>query len=109
MAEIFFEKYNIPAIHIAPQAPLALFSLNLETGIVLDCGDGLTNIVPVYHGFTVKEAVISHPFGGIDLSDFLTSMVKKRIPSLSIARDISYDIKEFHFHLLSSLPSEFKS
>jgi centractin len=49
-AELFFEKFNVPALYVELQAILSLYASGRTTGIVLDCGDGVTHTVPVYEG-----------------------------------------------------------
>jgi actin-related protein len=46
--EIFFEKFQVPAVFVAIQGVLPLFATGRTTGIVLDSGDGVTHVVPVY-------------------------------------------------------------
>jgi len=48
MAEIIFEKLNIAAFNIEPQAKLSLIAEGRSSGIVLDSGDGVTHCIPVY-------------------------------------------------------------
>lgn len=48
MLEIFFEKFQVPAVYIAVQGVLSLFATGKSTGIVLDSGDGVTHVIPVY-------------------------------------------------------------
>jgi actin-related protein len=50
MAQILFEKYNFQAIHVPHSAMLPLYSSGLTTGLVLDCGDGVIQAVPVWGG-----------------------------------------------------------
>ena len=50
MAEVMFESFNIPQLYINIQAILSLYSTGRTTGVVLDSGDGVTHIVPVYEG-----------------------------------------------------------
>ena len=50
MLQIMFEKFNTPAMYVAIQALLALYASGRNTGIVLDSGDGVSQIVPVYDG-----------------------------------------------------------
>ena len=49
-AELFFENFNVPALYLAIQAILSLYASGRTTGVVLDCGDGVTHAVPVYEG-----------------------------------------------------------
>ena len=50
MAEVMFEKFNVPALYVNIQAILSLYSTGRTTGIVMDSGDGVSHVVPVYEG-----------------------------------------------------------
>jgi centractin len=54
-AEIFFETFNVPALYIQMQAVLSLYSSGRTTGVVLDSGDGVSHVVPIYEGFAVEH------------------------------------------------------
>ena len=43
-----FETFNAPAFYVAVQGVLSLYASGRTTGVVLDSGDGVTHIVPVY-------------------------------------------------------------
>ena len=42
MAEFFFEKMQSPALYIAPQPLLSLYSVGKDTGIVVEIGEGVS-------------------------------------------------------------------
>lgn len=50
MAQTLFEKFGFPAISIEQAGILPLYSAGLTTGVVLDCGDGVVETVPVWGG-----------------------------------------------------------
>jgi actin-related protein len=48
--QIMFETFHTPAMYISHHSVLALYASGRTTGIVVDCGDGVTHTVPVWEG-----------------------------------------------------------
>lgn len=96
MIEIMFEKYTVPAAHISIQAVLALYASGRTTGIVLDCGDGVSHTVPVYEGFSIPHAVQRLDLAGRDLTEYMSRLLMLRGYSFatSAENELVKEIKE---------------
>ena len=97
MTSIMFENFNTPALHISMQALLSLYGCGRTTGIVVECGYGVTHAVPVYEGFHLPHAMTHLHIGGWDITEFLTKLMnnKSLIPSKTpIDKEVIRDMKE---------------
>ncbi|KAJ9089075.1 centractin- actin- protein of the dynactin complex, variant 2 [Entomophthora muscae] len=77
VAQIFFETFNVPSFLTSTQAVLSLYASGRTTGIVLDCGDGVTHAVPIYEGFSMPNAVRRVDIAGRDVTEYLQSLLRK--------------------------------
>ena len=75
MAQIMFETFNIPSFYVDIPASLSLFSSGRTTGIVLDCGDDVTYVVPIYEGATLADGIKRMNFGGRDLTQWMRKLL----------------------------------
>lgn len=64
--------------------------------MVVDSGDGVTHMVPVYEGFALPHATIRLNFAGRDLTEYLMTILKEKGISLntSAEREIVRELKE---------------
>ena len=63
-------------------AMLSMYALGCSTGIVLDCGEGLTYTLPVFEGTAIPKAILRHPnLAGGDLTDYLQKLLTKKHPA----------------------------
>lgn len=76
LAELLFEKYNVPATFLGKSAALAAFSYGRSTGIVVDSGATHTSAVPVQNGHVIPGAVVKSPLGGDFISLQCTQFLK---------------------------------
>eukprot|EP01083_Nonionella_stella_P019557 54313_1 len=107
MTQILFETFNVPALYVAIQNVLSLVASGRTNGVVIDSGDGITTVVPIYEGHVLKDAVKmdiqasrygdrTYTFAGRDFTDYLMKILTQRgyTFSTSAERDIVKDIKE---------------
>ena len=104
MAEIMFEKFNTPALYIAIQGVLSLYATSRVSGIVLDCGEGITQVVSVNEGIAVPEAILTLDFAGQDLTDYLVK--KYNFPDTETSKDYFKLIKEKFCYLALDFEKE---
>lgn len=94
--EIMFETFGVPALDIALQAALALYSSGRITGVVVDSGDGVTHTIPIYEGYVTQHQIKRLDLAGRDLTEHLVALLMERGYTIvtSAERSIVNDIKE---------------
>ena len=56
---------NVPVVHIAMSASLALVAAGRSTGCVVECGETVSCVVPFYHGHVVPHAIARLGLAGV--------------------------------------------
>ncbi|KAG8818491.1 actin [Serendipita sp. 399] len=94
--EIMFESFNSPAFYLANQAVLSLYGSGRTTGIVLDSGEGVTHVVPIYEGSPIVHAINQVHMGGRHLTEYLAKILQDQagLPSLAYANAVVQEVKE---------------
>lgn len=94
MTELMFESFNVPATYIAIQAVLSLYASGRTTGIVLDSGDGVSHVVPIYEGYALAHAICRLDLAGRDLTEAMAKILTesgynfKTSAEMEIVRDM---------------------
>jgi len=78
MLEVMFETYGFKGCYVAIQAILTLYAQGLLGGVVVDSGDGVTHIVPVYEGFALPHIVKRLDVAGRDITRYLIKLLLLR-------------------------------
>ena len=77
IAEIFFESIRAPALFFTPPSVLSLYASGRTTGVVLDVGEGVTHIVPVYEGFALQHSVSRSDIAGREVTKQLQLQLRR--------------------------------
>jgi actin-related protein 2 len=78
MVQIMIESYGFQGVFVAIQAVLTLYAQGLQTGVVVDSGDGVTHIVPVYDGFALPHTTKRLDVAGRDVTRYLIKLLLLR-------------------------------
>ena len=108
MTEIMFEAFNTPAFYVGIQGVLSLLASGRMTGIVVECGEEVTQIVPSFESYGIGHASLQLDLGGSDLNDYLMKILTKKNYYFTTAAqyDIVRDIKEKLCYVASDFEQE---
>ena len=78
MLEYMFETYKFHSAQVSIQAVLTLYAQGLVTGVVVDIGDGVTHICPVYDAFALPHLTRRLDIAGREVTRYLTKLLLLR-------------------------------
>merc|ERR1719397_1376053 len=87
MLEAMFENYGFEAAHVAIQAVLVLYAQGIDTGVVVDAGDGVTHVIPVFEGYSLPNVTRRLDVAGRDITRYLIKLLQLRGYSLTAGAD----------------------
>ena len=111
MAQIMFETFNVAGLYIAKQVVLSLYSIGQLTGFVLDSGDSVTQIAPIFDGYYLPHASILKEIGGRDLTQLMKNLLVRDGYKFSVStgNEIANTIKEKACYVAYEYQDEVKS
>lgn len=71
LVEMALEAYEASEVNLSIQAIMALYATGRTTGLVLEAGEGVTQVVPVHDGFIQKSSIRRADMGGLDITMYL--------------------------------------
>jgi len=96
MGEIMFEKYAFGGVIFEYQAILALMAEGNTTGCVLDSGDGVSHVIPVYEGLIQHDNIKRLNIAGRHVTNYLIKLLMLRGYAFNSSADFELvrEIKE---------------
>jgi actin-related protein 2 len=96
MYEHMFEVYGFNGAMVAIQAVLVLYAQGLLTGVVLDSGDGVSHVIPVYEGYGLPTLIQRLNVAGRHVTRQLIALLQLRGYNLNRSADFdtAMQIKE---------------
>lgn len=99
-AEMMFEGFGVPRLCVGSQAHFALSSLGdgCDTGVVVECGAGVTQVVPIVAGYAVAGAARRFPVAGRDITQYVLQHLRTRERGVDAARalEVAERVKTRH-------------
>lgn len=76
MLKILFEQIGMGMVNIEPQAKLSLFCEGLESGMVVDIGDGASHCIPISQSAILHDNIMRLNVAGRHITDYLTRLLQ---------------------------------
>ncbi|XP_001512771.1 actin-like protein 7A [Ornithorhynchus anatinus] len=76
-AEMLFETFDTPAMHIAYQSRLSMYSYGKTSGLVVEVGHGVSYVVPIFEGYPLPNITDRLDYAGSDVTLYLMELLKK--------------------------------
>lgn len=77
-AAMCMETFNMEKIAVQSSGLCALYASSRFTGLVLDSGEGMTTVQPLYDSFPLTRAVNRLNWGGADVTRHLTTLMYEK-------------------------------
>uniref|UniRef100_A0A8B9PDH4 Actin like 7A n=1 Tax=Apteryx owenii TaxID=8824 RepID=A0A8B9PDH4_APTOW len=76
-AEMMFEGFCMPAIHIAYQSQLSMYSYGRTSALVVESGHGVSYVVPIYEGYIMPSITGRVDYAGLDITCYLMKLLNE--------------------------------
>lgn len=73
---MMFETFKVESLAIINTAVLSLFSTGKTSGIVVECGEGVSQTIPVFEGYALPHAIHKLDIAGQDITNSLITYLK---------------------------------
>lgn len=83
ICDMVFTHFKVKSFSLMNTAVLSLFSTGHTTGLVVECGQGLTYAVPVFEGYALPHAIHTINVSGQDVTEKLMKELQKSESSIT--------------------------
>lgn len=109
LCDLVFEKFKVKSFSLMNTAVLSLFSTGTTTGMVTECGQGITYAAPVFEGYALPHALHYTKIAGQDITEKLMKEIRASDPRV---KETDYpsirEIKEQTCHVSQDYRMEMK-
>ena len=91
---VFFEQFNVPALYFTPPPILSLYASGRLIRCVLDCGPGLSSVVPIVEGFAIPHGIQRIDIGEQEITNYFELLLRESGCSLNRTLEIVRKIEE---------------
>ena len=90
ICEILFEQMGVKALNIEAQAKCSLFCEGIDSGMVLDSGDGVTHCIPIADGNIIKYNIERLDLAGRHITQYLIRLLQRKGYSFNSSADFEF-------------------
>ncbi|XP_060676791.1 actin-3-like [Hemiscyllium ocellatum] len=76
-AELLFEGFGVPAMYVAHQSLLSLYSTGRTSGLIVESGLGVSYTAPVHSGYTMPHATFRLDLAGGGLTEYMAKLLEE--------------------------------
>jgi len=84
LVQMMFETFNVPSLYMDYQSAFSLYSSGQQSGVILEIGDGITQIIPIIAGCALKHGMFSRKLAGSDVTEYLQNILEYKDPTSNL-------------------------
>lgn len=108
IAQIAFEKFNVPSLFFESNDLLTISSVPNQTGLVIDSGESRTIITGISNGQRIANVLTTNRLAGRTLTSYLVEKINERQTYLRVSSDrfLAQNIKESICYVVDDYKTE---
>ena len=90
ICEILFEQLGVKQLNIEAQAKCSLYCEGIDSGVVLDSGDGVTHCIPISEGNIIRFNIERLDIAGRHVTQYLIRLLQRKGYSFNSSADFEF-------------------